>query len=138
MLAMLAGASVAAEAPSSPAPAHDRDGHFQNHPLDFEPKGLGKLLQWKLQAALQGLPPAPKQSTPQVPADVALIQINARAGTAMQPAVTWIGHASALLQMGGLALLTAPIFSERASPVDGLGPWHAQPVDRRCPWCRWA
>ncbi len=127
LLALLARAVTAAEAPSSPAPAHHRDGHFQNNYLDFEPKGLGKLLQWKLRAALQGLPPAPEQPTPRVTADVEFIHANARAGAAMQPAVTWVGHATTLVQMGGLNLLTDPIFSERASPLDGLGPQRAQP-----------
>lgn len=36
--------------------------------------------------------------------------------------VTWIGHASFLLQLGGLNILTDPIFSERGSPVQFAGP----------------
>ncbi len=36
--------------------------------------------------------------------------------------VTWIGHATALVQMGGFNILTDPIFSERASPVQFAGP----------------
>jgi N-acyl-phosphatidylethanolamine-hydrolysing phospholipase D len=35
----------------------------------------------------------------------------------MQPAVTWIGHATVLGQLAGLTLLTDPIFSQRASPM---------------------
>ena len=34
----------------------------------------------------------------------------------MVPAVTWIGHASMLMQTGGINILTDPMFSERASP----------------------
>jgi L-ascorbate metabolism protein UlaG (beta-lactamase superfamily) len=37
-------------------------------------------------------------------------------------AVTFIGHASFLLQFPGAAVLTDPIFSERASPVSWAGP----------------
>jgi len=37
-------------------------------------------------------------------------------------AATWIGHSSALLQVGGLNVLTDPVFCERASPVQWLGP----------------
>jgi N-acyl-phosphatidylethanolamine-hydrolysing phospholipase D len=59
--------------------------------------------------------------------DLDFIQANARAGAAMQPAVTWIGHASALVQMGGLNLLTDPIFAQRASPFGFLGPKRAPP-----------
>jgi N-acyl-phosphatidylethanolamine-hydrolysing phospholipase D len=54
--------------------------------------------------------------------DLAFLQGNARAGAAMRPAVTWIGHATVLAQLGGLTLLTDPVFSERASPVSFAGP----------------
>ena len=40
----------------------------------------------------------------------------------MLPSVTWIGHATALVQLGGITLLTDPVFSERASPVSFAGP----------------
>ncbi len=45
----------------------------------------------------------------------------------MQPTATWIGHATVLLQLGGLNVLTDPIFSERASPFSWVGPQRAQP-----------
>ena len=39
----------------------------------------------------------------------------------MKPAVTWIGHASALAQFGGLNVLTDPVFSDRVSPLGFIG-----------------
>jgi len=36
--------------------------------------------------------------------------------------VTWIGHATALVQMEGVSFLTDPIWSSRASPVQFAGP----------------
>lgn len=36
--------------------------------------------------------------------------------------VTWIGHATVLVQTGGLNILTDPIWSERASPFAFVGP----------------
>ena len=45
----------------------------------------------------------------------------------MTPAVTWIGHATTLAQMGGLNWLMDPVFSDRASPVGFLGPRRAHP-----------
>src|SRR6516165_4851517 len=60
--------------------------------------------------------------TPRVAPDLAFLRANAAAGTAMVPAVTWIGHASTLVQLGGISLLTDPIFSERASPLSFAGP----------------
>lgn len=35
---------------------------------------------------------------------------------------TWIGHSTVLLQMGGVNVLTDPVFSERAFPVQWTGP----------------
>jgi N-acyl-phosphatidylethanolamine-hydrolysing phospholipase D len=35
---------------------------------------------------------------------------------------TWIGHSTILLQMGGLNVLTDPVFSQRAFPVQWIGP----------------
>jgi L-ascorbate metabolism protein UlaG (beta-lactamase superfamily) len=42
------------------------------------------------------------------------------AGTDML--VTWIGHATVLVQTAGLNILTDPIWSERASPFPSIGP----------------
>jgi N-acyl-phosphatidylethanolamine-hydrolysing phospholipase D len=36
--------------------------------------------------------------------------------------ITWIGHASVLVQLPGLNLLTDPVWSERCSPVGFMGP----------------
>jgi L-ascorbate metabolism protein UlaG (beta-lactamase superfamily) len=41
---------------------------------------------------------------------------------ANQIAATFVGHASFMLQVGGLCILTDPIWSERASPVPFAGP----------------
>ena len=54
--------------------------------------------------------------------DLGLIQSNAKAGAHMVPTVTWIGHATVLAQLGGLNVLTDPIFSNRASPLSFIGP----------------
>jgi N-acyl-phosphatidylethanolamine-hydrolysing phospholipase D len=34
----------------------------------------------------------------------------------------WIGHATSLVQMEGVTFITDPLFSQRASPVQFLGP----------------
>jgi L-ascorbate metabolism protein UlaG (beta-lactamase superfamily) len=36
--------------------------------------------------------------------------------------VTWVGHATVLIQVGGLNILTDPVWSERASPISFAGP----------------
>jgi N-acyl-phosphatidylethanolamine-hydrolysing phospholipase D len=102
-------------------PHHRRDG-FQNRHADFVPRSLADVLRWKWAAARHGLPPAPATPAPRVAPDLAFLGANAAAGAAMAPAVTWIGHASVMAQLGGLTLLTDPIFSERASPLPFAGP----------------
>ena len=105
---------------------HHRDGTFQNNYVEFEPRGLLALLRWKWQAWRDGLPAPPQTPTPTIVPDLGLIQSNAKAGAAMVPTVTWIGHATVLVQLGGFNVLTDPIFSERASPLSFLGPARAQ------------
>ena len=39
-----------------------------------------------------------------------------------EPTVTWVGHSTLLVQMEHLTLLTDPIWSDRPSPVPGVGP----------------
>lgn len=39
-----------------------------------------------------------------------------------QVAITYVGHATFLIQAGGIALLTDPVYVERASPVQFAGP----------------
>ncbi|MGQ0543956.1 MAG: MBL fold metallo-hydrolase [Betaproteobacteria bacterium] len=41
--------------------------------------------------------------------------------------MTWVGHATVLLRVGGLSLLTDPHFSARASPVQFAGPRRVVP-----------
>ena len=40
---------------------------------------------------------------------------------------TWVGHTSVLLQLGGLNILTDPVWSERASPFSFAGPRRFSP-----------
>ena len=123
---LLAGCSAANPYFDATRPHHRPQG-FQNNYTVFEPKGVVDLLSWQLNAARKGLPPAPAAPTPQVRADLEFIRSNAVAGAAMQPSATWIGHASVLAQLGGLNLITDPMFSERAAPLSFIGPRRHQP-----------
>jgi L-ascorbate metabolism protein UlaG (beta-lactamase superfamily) len=49
-----------------------------------------------------------------------------RAG-GMNPSITWIGHATVLVQIEGVNILTDPQWSERASPVSWGGPRRLSP-----------
>jgi L-ascorbate metabolism protein UlaG (beta-lactamase superfamily) len=45
--------------------------------------------------------------------------------------VTWVGHATLLVQTAGLNVLTDPIWSDRATPVSGVGPRRQHPPGLR-------
>jgi len=106
--------------PEGPAP-HRSTAGFHNTDPTIKPKGLGDLLSWQWQR-MRAAPPPPQAPTPTVAPDLAFLRANALAGPAMVPAITWIGHATMLVQASGLNLLTDPVFSERASPVQWAGP----------------
>ena len=123
-----AAGSTGTAAAAAPGPAlHHRPGGFRNLHATDEPKGLAELLRWRWQARREGLPRPPAAPVPTVVPDLGFIAANARADAAMQPAVTWIGHATVLAQFGGWNVLTDPIWSPRCSPLSGLGPLRAQP-----------
>lgn len=44
-----------------------------------------------------------------------------------EPQVTWLGHATVLVQYQGMNILTDPMFSDRASPVHFAGPRRVTP-----------
>ncbi|MFN0183692.1 MAG: MBL fold metallo-hydrolase [Aquabacterium sp.] len=124
---LLSACAQTPPAASDPARTHHRGDRFQNNHVAFTPRGLDELLAWKWAAMRDGLPRPPNTPTPVVAPDLSFIHDNARAGTAMVPAATWIGHATVLVQAGGLNVLTDPIFSDRASPLSYVGPRRAQP-----------
>ncbi|MBT2326637.1 MBL fold metallo-hydrolase [Variovorax paradoxus] len=103
-------------------PSHHRPRGFQNNYIDYQPKSLAELLRWRREAARAGLPKPPLVPTPTVAPDLAWLRLNAGAGAQMAPALTWIGHSTVMAQLGGLTMLTDPMFSERASPVQFAGP----------------
>lgn len=110
-----------------PAKPHHRPDGFQNTHNEFTPKTLAEVLRWRWDASRQGLPRPPQTPIPRVAADLPFLRSNATAGARMQPAVTWIGHATVMAQLAGLTLLTDPIFSMRASPSTLIGPKRHQP-----------
>src|SRR5579864_6187066 len=101
---------------------HHRARGFQNNYIEFKPKSLSELLRWRRDAIRDHLPPPPLAPTPRVAPDLTWLRANAGAGADMVPAINWIGHATVLAQMGGLTVLTDPMFSQRASPLSFAGP----------------
>jgi len=105
--------------------AHHTPRGFTNTDGSQINKSLGEVLRWQREARRQGLPRPPQAPTPTMAPDLQGLRDND--GGAQAPAATWIGHATMLMQAGGLNVLTDPVFSRRASPVQFAGPLRAHP-----------
>ncbi len=97
---------------------HTGDGRFRNPWPNGTLQRFPGLLRWQLDRLTKPLPAQPDPSvfrsvTPAFP------QPRANEGRVV---ITWVGHASFLLQIGGLNVLSDPVWSERASPVTFAGP----------------
>jgi N-acyl-phosphatidylethanolamine-hydrolysing phospholipase D len=96
-------------------PHHTAEGFRNRYPHPEK----GSFWKWKFEQWRYGTPqmPAGGWSFPVLRPDVAFIRSNRSVDT-----LTWIGHASFLLQLGGLNILTDPHLTGRASPVSFAGP----------------
>ena len=77
---------------------------------------------WTLERVRKRLPMPPTTPLRPVAPDLAFLHENRSL-----PSVTWIGHASVLVQIGGCNILIDPVFSRRVSPVRFAGPKRHQP-----------
>ncbi len=124
-----AGATAQAEPQLDATKTHHAPDGFRNNYTGTVNKGFGEPIRWQIERREQGLPPPAKSPTPTTRADLQRIhsyKASVASQAAAPPAITWIGHASMLVQSGGLNILTDPIFSKRASPVQLVGPIRAQ------------
>ena len=101
-------------------PHHTQSGFTNNYNPD-KPGG-GDFLRWQWNRWWNDLPKPPTEPIRGIDPDLSFIQNNDD-----EVAVTWIGHATVLLQVGGLNILTDPQFSDRASPLSFAGPPRHQP-----------
>ncbi len=114
LAAMLASPPASAQSQFAPAPRGD-DGRFENlggvvrH--TGAPFGFGFRRLWVAMAGRDGAPNS-------VANDGAFLRENAKHSI---PTLTWVGHATLLVQMGSTTFLTDPTWSDTASPI-WLGP----------------
>ncbi len=87
-----------------------------DNPWPHEVHGIADILRWKLKLGPQEMPELP--DAPKTPAAWRAVS---REEIALPPdagwRVTWLGHASFLLQGGGVSLLVDPMFSEICAPL---------------------
>lgn len=105
--------------PKPPLSDHFDGIRFFNPDIGKKPdrRGLWQLLRWRFGGARA---PWPKF--------VHNVSYPAPTGPESgQAVVTFIGHASFLIQLPGLTILTDPVFSDRASPVSFAGPKRVRP-----------
>jgi L-ascorbate metabolism protein UlaG (beta-lactamase superfamily) len=116
---MAMGASVTDIAPLAARSASYRNRQFHNTEpsTQFAPGSGVSLLLSALTRRDMGRPiGAIPLATPEMP------------DQAGELAMTWYGHASALLEVDGFRILTDPVWSDRASPSPLVGPTRMHPV----------
>lgn len=89
------------------------DGDKFDNIEPFDDKGIVDLLRWKIGSI--------SESTPW-PDDIDSKQFKPARQTSVKPVITVINHASVLIQVDNLNILTDPHYSLRASPVQFAGP----------------
>ncbi|WP_067865646.1 MBL fold metallo-hydrolase [Nocardia shimofusensis] len=113
------GASVSSIKPYAGGAANYRGDRFHNTEpgVPLEAASVAALLFTAWRKRKEGHPAHPvpvlRPQTPSEPADLA---------------VTWYGHASALVEIDGFLVLTDPVWSERVSPSALVGPARLHPV----------
>jgi L-ascorbate metabolism protein UlaG (beta-lactamase superfamily) len=105
------------------APSHHRQHGFANTNPAFERPSFWTIQAFRARriwAAVANTKPIP--TFPRVANDGSALRDDRDART-----LTWIGHATLLIQLDGVNVLTDPQFSERASPVTFAGPRRLNP-----------
>lgn len=100
--------------PPSGRPAHHTADGFRNRDGSTIDKSQWEVLRWQFS---RRDPPRPDPPLPSARPDL----------EAPAPNLTWIGHSTMLLRLGGLTVITDPHFSGRASPVSWAGPQRLVP-----------
>jgi L-ascorbate metabolism protein UlaG (beta-lactamase superfamily) len=120
--AVALGACTGVGGPKPGAPAHHRERGFANpNPAFTRPPAWTRLSFFATRIFETTF--MPRHATfPVVANDGGALRANTE-----QPLVTWVGHATLLVQVDGVNVLTDPQWSPRASPVGFAGPKRVTP-----------
>lgn len=97
-------------------PHHTHTGGFRNLYITDD-KSFADFLKWRWQRFFKDVPGPESYRFDLVKNNPSLFYPNEDQNT-----LTWIGHATVLVQIEGRNILTDPLFSERTSPVQWAGP----------------
>jgi L-ascorbate metabolism protein UlaG (beta-lactamase superfamily) len=122
-LLVLAAGCAGVGGPVSGAPPHHRAHGFANTNPAFERPGFWSIQAFRARRVWAALFRGRAVTDfPRVANDGRALRENATT-----PTVTWVGHATLLIQLDGVNVLTDPQFSERASPLRFAGPRRVTP-----------
>lgn len=94
------------------------DGSFRNPWPDSEPHAWRALFRWMRERRAHPRAATPRRGT--FPTSTPSVSYPRAPDTEF--AATWVGHSTVLLQCGGMNVITDPVFSPRAFPVQWIGP----------------
>jgi len=120
--ALVAGGCTGVGGPKPGAPAHHREHGFANTSPTFTRAPYWTRMRFFASRMMQTTFSPRTASFPLVPNDGAALRANTST-----PTVTWVGHATLLVQLDGVNVLTDPQWSERASPLSFVGPRRVTP-----------
>ena len=116
----VSSSSCAAQTINPDKPHYTAKG-FTNPDL-AEDHGFFQFLRWRWERLFKDIQPADSYHFPLAENDPEFLRENRSRRT-----MTWIGHATILLQVSGFNILTDPQFSLRSSPVQWAGPERVVP-----------
>lgn len=98
---------------------HDIGGGFRNPWPGGEPRGFSGVVRWAL---MRRAGRKERLAGERLDRSLGTPDIASPRETSGALRVTYVGHSTVLLQIGGINVLTDPIWSERASPFSWAGP----------------
>ncbi len=123
LVALLVGYFISAPRYTGPVSDHFNGSTFFT-PASPAPRGLGGVIRWQLNREITQPWPA-FQANP--PGNVPVGRVLASPQGASPVRVTYVNHSTVLLQFDGLNVLTDPIFEQRVSPFQFIGPARSCP-----------
>ncbi|XP_072181572.1 N-acyl-phosphatidylethanolamine-hydrolyzing phospholipase D-like [Diadema setosum] len=107
-------------------PSKFRNGRYENPWETWRMPSLGNIFKWWFCTKNNSNVPSKSvldKTLPVLKPDQDEIKVPPIAGIR----VTWIGHATTLVQFDGISVLTDPVFSDRCGPVSWFGPKRYRP-----------